>query len=257
MQVMINNRMVEEKEAMVNIFSDAVMYGAGVFETMRTTINRKIFGLENHLERLFSSAEKIELSLRYSREEVGQMVKTIVAASNHDLQRLKIVVTPDDCIVISSKLEPDSSTLNGVKVMSVVQQRSLPSVKSLSYLECYLSYQKARKKGYFEAILTNEAGNVYEGSRSNLFWFIDGILYTRKGDVLPGITRKTILEISPFPVEYNTITLDELKKADEVFQTGSISGIVPIIQIDKTIIGESTPGARTKELMRIYEKLLR
>jgi len=254
---MINNRMVEEKEAMVNIISDAVMYGAGVFETMRTTVSRMVFGLDDHLERLFSSAENIELPLKYSREEVCNMVKTVVETSEHNLQRLKIVVTPDDCIVISSKLDLDLTSSNGVRVMSVVQQRSLPAVKSLSYLECYLSYQKAMKHGFFEALLTNEVGEVYEGSRSNLFWINDDILYTRKGEVLPGITRKTIIEISPIPVKYDTIMLGALKRADEVFQTGSISGIVPIVHIDEEKIGDGTPGKHTKELKKIYEKLLR
>ncbi len=256
MQLMINNKMVEEKEAMVNIFSDAVMYGAGVFETMRTTKHRSVFGLEDHLQRLFSSAEQIELPLKYSMDDVRKMILTVVDRSDSDLQRLKVVVTPDDCIVISSKMEENPKVDNGVKVMSVVQQRSLPSVKSLSYLECYLSYNKARRNGFFEALLINEKHEVYEGSRSNLFWFSDGILHTREGEVLPGITRKMIIDISPYPVKYQTITLDELKTKKEVFQTGSVSGIVPIIQIDDTVIGDGKPGEQTKELIQIYDKLL-
>ncbi len=253
---MINNKMVEEKEAMVNIFSDAVMYGAGVFETMRTTKHRIVFGLEDHLERLFSSANQIELPLRYSIDEVRKMILSVVHHSDCDLQRLKIAATPDDCIVISSKLEPDPQVLKGVKLMSVVQRRSLPSVKSLSYLECYLSYNKARKNGFFEALLINENQEVYEGSRSNLFWLSNGTLHTRKHDVLPGITRKTIIDISPFPVEYQTITLEELKTKEEVFQTGSVSGIVPIIQIDDIAIGSGEPGMQTQNLIQLYDKLL-
>lgn len=255
--VLINNEWVHESEAMVNLFSDAVMYGAGVFETCRTTPSRQVFKLDEHLDRLIRSAKQIRIPLSYSKTDITAMAEKVATASPSDVQKIKIIATLEDCIIISSELEIDESIYSGVAVKSVIQKRPLPDVKSLSYLECYLAYREAQDAGFFEALLTSLDGEVYEGSRSNLFWFDEsGYLWTRKGEVLPGITRQTVMEISPFPVKYGTVELSKLIKKPEVFQTSSTRGIVPIVQLDDHTIGNGEPGPNTQELMKRYAELL-
>ncbi len=256
MLILINGSWVNREEAKVNLLSDAFMYGFGVFETLRTFGNRKVFRLKEHVDRLFASARAIDLTVEYTASEIISMVKKVVAAADYPVQQLKIVATPEELIVISFELTINESIYAGVSVMSIVQHRALPHVKSLSYLECFLAYREARKKGCFEALLTDEAGYIYEGSRSNLFWFEGDTLVTRKEGVLPGITRQVVCEISPYPVAYACITLADLTNRSEVFLSNTTRGIVPVVKIDDTVIGTGKRGENTKLLMDKYNELV-
>ena len=92
--------------------------------------------------------------------------------------------------------------------MSTQATRSLPEVKSISYIASYLSHKRAEKKGYFDAILIDKNEEIYEGAYSNLFWFEKDTLCTRKDEILLGITRDTIFRISPFKINNQIITGD-------------------------------------------------
>jgi len=256
MLILINDHWVSRENARVNLLSDAFMYGFGVFETLRTFGNRKVFRLKEHVDRLFASATAIGLAVKYSAPEIISMVNRVVAAADYPLQQLKIIATPEDLIIISTELIIDESVYAGASVISIVQHRALPHVKSLSYLECFLAYRRAQKAGCFEALLVDEAGYVYEGSRSNLFWFEGETLVTRKEGVLAGITRQAICDISPFPVAYANITLADLMKRSEIFLSNTTRGIVPIVKIDDMVIGTGKRGKNTEMLMEKYKQLV-
>ena len=84
--------------------------------------------------------------------------------------------------------------------------------------------------------LIDKNKEVYEGAYSNMFWFEGNSLCTRKEDVLPGITRKVVLELSPYKIKYKKIKLKDLLKKKEIFITQSVKGIVPIVKIDSDLI---------------------
>jgi branched-chain amino acid aminotransferase len=252
MKTMINGKFVKEKDAKVSVFS-SMSRGYGIFETLRTYEDKKLFQVKEHIERLFDSAKQIDLKIQFSKTEITKMLKKISAKSSHKLQLIKILAIENYLIITSSPLEINKSIYNGVKCMSTISSRSLPEVKSISYIASYLSHERAVKKGFFDAILIDKKGEVYEGAYSNLFWFEGNTLCTRKDDVLPGITRNTIFKISPFKIKLKTIKLKDLKKKKEVFLTTSVKGIVPITQIDNSKIRNGKPGERTKLLT---EKLI-
>lgn len=225
-----------------------VLRGDGIFETFRTYGNRRFFKIEDHLDRLFSSAEKMEIDINYTREEILAMLEKISRESPHELQRIKIAAYPGLLIIISEEFIENKEIYNGVKCISVVCQRFMPEIKSTSYMPSMWSHKQAEKAGCFEAILVDDEGEVFEGAFSNIFWFEGDTLCTRKDKVLPGIMRKAILEISPFKVEFKIINIQDLYNMREVFLTLSVRGIVSIVGIDGKQIGSGAPGCNTTKL---------
>ncbi len=251
MTIMINGKLVAKKNAKIPVWS-SFGRGYGIFETLRTYGDKKIFQAKEHIDRLFDSAKKIDLKLKYNKKQISQMLKVVTKKSTHKSQIIKIMAIEDYLIMISNPLKLNKKIYEGIKCMSLQAVRSLPEVKSISYIASYLSHERAKKKGYFDAILTDKNQEVYEGAYSNLFWFEGRVLCTRKDEVLPGITRDTIFHISPFKIKFKKIKLSQLKKKKEVFLTTSVKGIVPIIQIDKTKIGNGSAGTNTKLLMKKF-----
>jgi branched-chain amino acid aminotransferase len=250
MLVLINNEFVAEKKASLPL-TQSILWGFGIFETLRTYRNRAFFRIEDHMSRLFDSAEQIGLAIPYGKEEILEMLKKIARRSAHEIQRIKIVAIPECIIITSTEYEESKEIYNGVECLSVICQRSLPQIKSISYLPSIVSHNKAEQEGCFDAILLDNSGEVYEGAFSNIFWFEDDILCTRKDKVLPGIMRKVILEISPFEMEYKTIRIQDLYEMREIFLTSSVKGIVPVVGIDRRQIGDGVPGKNTAQLRSI------
>lgn len=253
MTIMINGKFVAKKNAKVSVLS-SFGRGYGIFETLRTYGDKKLFQTKEHMDRLFDSAKKIDLKIKYNKTQISKMLEKIVNKTSYKTQIIKIMAIEDYLILISNPLKLDKKIYEGVKCMSTICIRSLPEVKSISYIASYLSHKKAEKKGCFDAILTDKNGEVYEGAYSNLFWFEGNTLCTRKDEVLPGITRETLFKISPFKIKFKKTKLKELKKKKEVFLTTSVKGIVPIIQIDKTKTGNGKPGKNTKLLMKHFDE---
>lgn len=246
--ILINNKFVKPSHAKISVLSEAFMYGYGVFETLRT-FDKKIIKANEHINRLLNSAKKIELKIKYKKSEILKMLLKITEKSPFKNQRIKITAIKEGIIITSKKLTINKSIYKGVSVKTVLLKRSMPEIKSISYLESYFAHQQAVKQGYFEAILTDEKDEIYEGSYSNIFWFRGDTLCTRKDHVLAGITAQTVIKNSPFKVKFKKITLKNLLKSHEIFLTQTTTGIVPITKINNQKIGTGKPGIRTEKLL--------
>lgn len=253
MQILVNNHFLLEENFQISIFSDAVMYGYGVFDTLRTYEGRKTLNLNAHISRLINSSKQIELQLDYQFEEIKYMVEQVIERSKHELQRIKILAIPDYFIVISNELKIDKEIYNGVSLKTVVHKRSIPEIKSISYLDCALNYNKAVKQNYFDALFIDKQNFVYECTRSNIFWIYNGKLYTRQENVLPGIMREYIIKNSNLHVEYCDGKLFALLKANEVFITNSVIGVVPVLKINDKKILSGNPGKETLLLIKQFK----
>lgn len=255
MIVLHNNKFV--KDAKVSA-TGSIGRGYGIFETIRTFNNKELPLLDKHLARFFNSAKKISLKSKYSKTEISKMVKKVAKKSPHKIQRIKLMATPEDLIIFSVKANIDPKIYkNGVSLQSTTITRSLPEIKSISYLPSFLAHENAVKKGHFDALLINDKEEVFEAAYANIFWFEGSTLCTRKEGVLPGITREIILKNSPFKIKFKTIKLEELKKKSEIFATQSINLIVPVTRIGSKKIGNGKVGKRTEELTKNFENHLR
>ena len=232
--------------------TDLFNFGTGLYETFRTLRHKPVF-LKPHLDRLFDSAKKIGLKIFFTRKEIEKMIKEVINQFNEPNQRARILFVPDTIIIYTTALDLDLKIYKGVSTKTVRVLRKDPDIKTTDHKDCLNAYYDAQKNNCFDAILLDGDNIVLEGSRSNIFWIRDNSLFTRKSDVLPGVTRQTIKSNSPFPVQFEEINLFDLVRSDELFLTNSGSGIIPVIKVNSTQISNGRPGPITRELLKLYD----
>ena len=213
------------------IFIDeGVFFGRGVFETILWK-DRPIF-LNEHLERLKESMEQI--GLLPLEEKILREYLDKLSIKN---KAVKITVTPLNIIITQREIPYKEEDYNrGMKLtISKVRRNStslLSYIKSTCYIENIIEKENAKKIGYDDVIFLNENGYVTETSCANIFIVKNKEIFTPKVEdgLLDGIIRKKIIE--EFQVQEKSITLEELKKSDEVIITNSLMGAMSIKKID-------------------------
>jgi branched-subunit amino acid aminotransferase/4-amino-4-deoxychorismate lyase len=193
---LINNQWESVPEKDLQFGSDSFSFGTGLYETFRTLNHKPIF-LEPHLDRLFQSAQGIDLTIAFSQNEIVEMIARVVQQFDDPNQRARILAVPGKIIIYTSSLNLDPSIYNGVST-TVPTLRKTPKIKTTDYTTCLEAYKIAEENDCFEAILLDKNNQVLEGSRSNVFWVQGEKLFTRDGDVLPGVTRQNVILGSPF-----------------------------------------------------------
>jgi branched-chain amino acid aminotransferase len=251
---------------MIPVDDLAVLRGIGICDIMRTFHGKPYF-LDEHIERLMESGEKIGLALPWTRSDIKQIVVdtlgknpgleevniriVITGGSSPDFMtpsgrpRLIVMITPNNKL-------PEKWYTRGVKVITLVQERPLAGAKVTAYIPAAMALNQARAAGAVEVIYIDRNHNALEGTTSNLFAFFNNTLVTPPADgILKGITRKVILSLAQdrFDISETPLPLETLLTADEVFITGTNKGVVPVVTIDDTPIGDGRPGPNTRVLM--------
>lgn len=276
--VHLNGKLVEAENAKISVFDHGLLYGDGVFEGIRA-YKRKIFKLDEHIDRLYNSAKIIMLEIPISKEEFKKRIIEVCKANNIVDGYIRPVVTrgvgnlglspwlcsnPSVIIIADTiQLYPKEMYENGLDVITVATRRNLPEavnpmIKSLNYLNNILAKIEGKIAGVEEVIMLNQEGYVAECSGDNIFIIKDGKIYTPPIVVgaLPGITRATVIEIAEregLSVAEKIFSRAEMYIADEVFLTGTAAEIVPVVKIDGRMIGTGKPGRITKLLMEKFK----
>ena len=249
---LINNQWESVPEKDLQFGSDSFAFGRGLYETFRTLNHKPVF-LEPHLDRLFQSAQRIDLTIPFTQNEIVQMIARVVQQFDDPSQRARILAVPEKIIIYTSSLNLDPIIYKGVSTITVPAVRKSPEIKTTDYTTCLDAYKTAEKNGCFEAILLDKNNQVLEGSRSNVFWVQGEKLFTREGDVLPGVTRQNVILGSPFPLFYGLLNQFDFDQLNEIFLTNSGSGIIPVVKINSIQIGTGKPGPITVELLKVYD----
>jgi len=250
-QALVNGIWMSFDENELQPGTDSFKTDTGLYETFRTE-NFKPILLQPHLDRLFQSAEKINLKIMYSRKEIKKMIKMVIHNFHEKDQRARIIVSKNKVIVYTTALDLDKQIYDGVDTLTISYERNTPDIKTTDYKGCLDAYKKANKNSCFEAILLDRNNCILEGSRSNVFWVISNSLFTRENNVLPGITRKTIIENSPTPILYGKLNIFDINRVDELFLTNSGSGIIPVRKVDSVIINNGFIGSTTSKLLELF-----
>jgi branched-chain amino acid aminotransferase len=267
----ISGQWIHPNEATISINDVAVLRGYSVFESLRT-YDRRPFHLEEHLNRLYRSAEIIELAVPYSRNDIAAVVQEVIKRNSYKHATIRILVTggesedgilptgkPVLAVLITPLGERDMERFaKGYKVITTHLQRTSPEAKTTSYVAAVRALKEAARHNAADALFVNEQGHVLEGTRSNFFVFRGNTLVTPRNGVLMGVTRNVVLELAQgrFPVEERPILLDELPLVDEAFITSSSREITPVVQIDDLVIGSGKPEPRTYELEQRFIEMV-
>jgi branched-chain amino acid aminotransferase len=263
----------------------ALHYGSAVFEGIRlypTPKGPAIFRLREHIARLFNGARTYGLQLNYSEAEFCRIVVDVANVSGRDAAYIRpLVFFGGDTVRLAPGKEcethalvavlPFSGLIKGeeaprcaatVSPIMKTPSAALPSwVKAGGhYTNSILALSDAIARGFDEAILLNDRGNVAEGSGENIFLIIDGVLTTNDGgsDILEGITRGSVLAIAQelgIPTNVRAMTRADLAACDEAFFTGTAAEVVPIVRIDDRIMSETRPI--TDRLRTTYADVVR
>jgi branched-chain amino acid aminotransferase len=274
LQIWFGEEIVPAGEARVSVFDHALLYGDGIFEGIRI-YNGKIFKEQEHLKRFFESAKAIRLELPMTAGEISDAMYATMAANGlrgdgyirlvatRGIGLLGISVAHTACptiIVIADKiaLYPPEVYERGLRciVSSITRNQNnstSPRVKSLNYLNNVMAKLEARDAGADEAIMLTAAGTIAECTGDNFFMVRDGALYTPPASegILEGVTRGLVMELAKrrgIPVYEKVLIRHDLVVADECFATGTAAEIVPIVEVNKRLVGDGKPGPITKQL---------
>ncbi len=260
MLVSINGKITDDKKAKIPVTSEAFLYGFAVFETIRT-YNRKIFRLDDHLARLYVSADVISLKSTWSFKRTYNEVIKVLEKSKYKEVKIRVILTKKELIITVEKLKekPETYYKKGVKLVSFLGKRNTPRAKILADVFCYLAKRHAKECGAYESLLVDpKKYYIRECSYANVFWVHNGELYATNKNILFGITRDTVVELAKpaLPIHFEGIKLKSLLNADEIFITQTTSGILPVVELDGHKIGTGRPGPVTKKLMKAFSKLV-
>lgn len=247
----VDGELVSRADATVSVLDHGLTVGDGVFETVLVR-GGVPFALSRHLARLASSAAGLGLpDLDVDRVRAAAL-EVVAAASDEDAARarLRITVTSgtgpvgsargdgaQTLVVTLTAAAPWPATVRVATVPWVRNERSaVAGVKTTSYAENAVALAHAHRRGASEAVLANTRGELCEGTGSNVFVVVDGVVLTPplSSGCLAGITRELVLEWGgdAAPIREADLPYDVLLRADEVFLTSSTRDVHPVTGID-------------------------
>jgi len=280
--IYIDGEYYPKSQAKVSVYDHGLLYGDGVFEGIRA-YNGIVFKLKEHIDRLYRSARVIMLEIPLTKEEMISAVLETLRKNNMRDAYIRLVVTrgvgdlgvdPRKCkkatiIIITDmiKLHSGEAKEKGMRAMLVWVKRdpvdaTSHEVKSLNYMNSILAKIEANIAGFDEAICLDKNGYISEGAAENVFVVKDGKVITppTSTGALVGITREVIMKLAQkigcTTIESN-ITPTDLFTADEAFFTGTAAEIVPIVEVNKRMIGDGKPGPVTRRLMEEFMKIIK
>ncbi len=280
--IFLDGKYVSQDEARISVFDHGFLYGDGCFEGIRAYGGR-VFRLEEHVERLYRSANAIMLNIPQTPAEMGEIVLETCRRNNISSGYIRVVVSrgpgdlgidPRNCrngatvVVIADKLTmyPQSMYDNGMAVITTTTRRNSPTaldpgIKSLNYLNNILAKIEVNRAGVGEGLMLNQEGYVAEATGDNIFIIKDGELITPPAylGILEGITRNAVMELARkagIPVAEKVFTLLSVYGCDECFFTGTGAEVIPVVTADNRTLGDGRPGPVTKQLIAAFRQLV-
>jgi branched-chain amino acid aminotransferase len=281
--IWMDGEFVDWADAQIHVLTHGLHYGTGVFEGVRcydTERGPAIFRWEEHLDRLYDSAEPYDLDIQHDRAELTEATLDLIRRQDLDSCYIRpIVFYGYDSLGVSPKDCPTRTAIavwpwgaylgeealeEGVDVMVSSWRKHASSqiptnVKTTGlYVNSMLAGEEARRNGYTEAIVLNKEGNVAEGPGENLFLVRDGEIFTTglAESILDGITRRSVIDLARdlgYTVHDDaTISRGELYTADELFFTGTAAEVTPVRSVDDNTIGSGTRGPVTEAVQQQF-----
>lgn len=255
----LDGRLVDPADATVSVFDRGLTVGDGVFETLKVVQGRP-FAVRRHVARLHRSAQGLGLAVPVGDATLRAAVDEVAAAAGLEQARLRITLTAGTSppgsargssqptlIVTATPLDPWPPETTAITVPWPRNERSaVAGVKTTSYAENVVALAEARKVGATEAIMGNTAGNLCEGTGTNVFVALDGRLVTPSlmSGCLAGVTRELLLELLP-EADEEDVPLAALAEADEVLLTSTTRDVQPLRALDgRPLPGVDGPWAR-------------
>ena len=262
--VCLNGEYLPAREASIPVNDYGVLYGMGLFETIRVTSGKPRI-MELHLSRLFASARELGLAMVFEKEQIAIFLNRTAEKNNMGEGALRLTITGGGSIgepglfITGRPLSyRQEQVQNGIRVgfSTIKRNQYSPLVKhkTLNYFENILAKREAQAAGWDEGFMINTSGMLAEGAVSNIFIVDRGKVITPdlESGLLPGITRQRVIELCAavcIDVEEREVNPVELTMAGECFITNSLMGVMPVTRLEGTKIGKGGPGEVTQRIM--------
>lgn len=271
----VDGRYLPEDQATVPVLDRGLLLGDGIFETMRAKLQSIEF-FQDHYDRLCRSAHLVRMRQPHSREELEAICLEICRLSDLSDASVRITLTrgayrgtlsdtgdAPRLIVTCADVEHVDPGLytDGVSiaVASFPKVHAIdPSIKATQYLPAVLARLEADDQACYESLFLDSRNRVLELSSATFFAVRAGQILTpplRLG-ILAGVTRSAVLRLARhdrIKVKETVIAFDDLETMDEAFLTSAVRGVMPIVRIAQTAVGDGKPGPTTRRIMALFE----
>ncbi len=278
--VSVGGHLSHRSRAAVSPFDSSVQGGDAVWEGLRLYAGR-IFRLDEHLARLRRSAKALAFEAVPPDEEITEQVRqTLLANGMTDNVHIRLTLTRGEKItsgmdprlntsgptlIVLAEHKPPVYDLSGIRLITSSVRRPAPDcldpkIHHNNLLPSILAKIEANAAGADDAVMLDHRGFVAETNATNLFLVSAGRLGTPAAVACPeGITRGAVLDLAveaDLRCDVTDFSLSQFYAADEVFVTGTMGGLAPVVAIDARTIGEGSPGPVTRQLTGLFADLV-
>jgi branched-chain amino acid aminotransferase group I len=276
--VFVNGELVPRNEARVSVFDSVVQGGDAVWEGLRVYKGR-VAALDGHLERLEDSARALAFAGVPSGDEIRDaLFRTLEANGMRDEAHVRLTLTRGEkttsgmnprfnqsgcTLIVLAEWKPPVYSDDGIRVITASTRRNTPQcldskIHHNNLLNNILASIEANVAGVDSAIMLDVQGFVSETNDTNLFVVHNGRVSTPHPDsCLPGLTRRMILDIcraNDIPAQERNLSLSEVYTAAEVFTSGTMGELTPVLEADGRQIADGEVGELTKQLQRLHRE---
>ena len=270
----LNGDYLPLEQVKISAMDRGFLFGDGIYEVI-PVYHAKPFRLAQHLQRLQNSLAAIQLEIPLNGQALEEIFNALIAHNGGENQSIYVQCTRGPAPVrdhpfplhiqptifaysvplLDKKIDELKQGIKAITVNDMRWQRC--DIKSINLLANVLLRQQAIDANAFEAILIND-NLALEGSSSNLFIVKDNTIITPplSEKILGGITRDLVLELAEgnnYSVQQRNIPVTELNNADEIWLTSSTREIMPVIQLNDTVIGKGEAGPVWHNLIQYYQ----
>ncbi len=269
-KVWIDGKLLDKNDAKVSVFDHGLLFGDGVAEGMRA-YGGHVFRLNDHLARLYDSADFLSLTIPLGEDELARVVGEVLAANGRTEGYVRVMVTrgpgtlgldPRKCepavVVIAEDVVDYPRELYdaGLDVITTPAVGFIPGVTLLSRPADVLAKTSALKAGCLDAILYGPAGEVLGSTDGCVFVVKDGALWAHPGNLVARTAVIGEARAAGLAVVEEQLTLDDLTAADEVFLASTAAEVIGVARIDGRPVG-SGEGSTTRRVRELYREAAR
>lgn len=278
--IYLDGKFVKASEATTDLYSQTLHYGYGVFEGIRaysTENGTRVFKAKEHYNRLKNSAALVNIPFDYSTQELVDATYELLEKNNLTDAYVRPLAFCDPNMSLSKPNNVSimicawewGAYLGDKQLRLTVSSFCRPHPRSIKieakvcghYVNSILATSEAKEKGYDEALLLDSDGYLAEGPGANLFFEKDGVLFTPQlGNILPGITRATVLELAEkhsVEVKQGLYKPEVLASADSAFYCGTAAEVIGIESVDDRDFPKNWNDSLGKKLQEAYSQLVR
>ena len=277
--IYVGGQLVPRQEAKISVFDSLAQGGDGVWEGLRV-YNGRIFALEPHLDRLLDSAHAMAFADIPTREEIKAAIfKTLEANGMRDeahirltLSRgMKVTSSMDPrmnqhgaCLIVLAEWKKPIYAGAGIRLITSAIRRNPPQcidskIHHNNLINNILAKIEANVAGVDDAVMLDIYGFVSETNATNIFLIKRNQVLTPHADsCLPGITRGVVINSAreaDIPIVERNISISEVYTADEMFTTGTVGELSPVLEVDGRRIGDGEIGPLTRRLQELHAEL--